>query len=40
MTTVAELYQQVLGREPDAAGLAYWTQRLGIMLMQQEKVHL
>ena len=29
MTTVAELYQQVLGREPDAAGLAYWTQRLG-----------
>jgi hypothetical protein len=29
MTTVAELYQQVLGRAPDAGGLAYYQQLFG-----------
>ena len=29
MTTVADLYTQVLGRAPDAGGLAYWESMFG-----------
>lgn len=29
MTTVAELYQQLLGRAPDQGGLDYWTKQFG-----------